>query len=233
MSNAAASSSSAAAFWQYCRTPADENPYDVIFLGLWDIFAAKAAAEGKAVAWVANTGEMCAKAKNNWRRLRPFDREPECMTWGELYELHETKPDMLAKVVFVADVDFEPDNQTRMLIAKHGTVQTGAIARFVHGLVRDKRRAWLWVHREGWNAVFDVDALKILRDTGRAPALPLTEKERDDEGQAIMSGRVGGPVLLGVAVGLWQGEHQIGAVLAGLAGLGCTYWAYTTKLPKP
>lgn len=218
--------------WQTLQFKADDNPYETIFLGLWDLLAARAAGEGRMLVWAANTGEMCAKAKNQWVKLRWAEAAPEFITWGDLAHLGREKPHLLAKIAIVGDVDFEPGNEVRRLHSGNGLIEHGETTRFVHGLVRDKRRAWVWVHRAGWSAAFDLAELRTLRDTGQSPAVPLSDKEKFDHEQTVMSGRVGGPILIALAVGLWQSANYFWSIVAGLAGVGCTIWAYRTKLRK-
>lgn len=137
------------------RFPRDADFYEEVLIGSWAFFQAHAAARGQSLIWAATTGEMAAKAENNWRRLLWMERNPEFITWGDLARVDRHQPGILKSVMIVGDVDFEPGNNVRQMLSGDGVIRHEAIIQFIQRLAREPERDMVLLHRENWNPAFD------------------------------------------------------------------------------
>lgn len=137
------------------RFPEEADFYEEILLGTWPYLKAHAAARGKSLVWAATTGEMAAKAENNWRRLLWMEANPEFITWGDLAQVDRHKPGILKSVMIVGDVDFEPGNDVRQMSSGNGMLRHEAILQFIRRLACEPERDLVLLHREDWNSAFD------------------------------------------------------------------------------
>jgi hypothetical protein len=135
--------------------PEDADFYEEVLLGTWASLQAHAAARGKSLVWAATTGEMAAKATNNWRRLLWMEAEPEFITWGDLAYLDRHKPGVLKSVMIVGDVDFEPGNDVRQMLSGNGMIRHEAILQFIRRLACEPEGDMVLLHREDWNPAFN------------------------------------------------------------------------------